>query len=107
MTGLRDFLVDDAIEVLFGEEVVVAMKNNLDTVFYKELMDGLFPVGTVLVELIDAVGVFATPFPVGGSFNTATIVLVCAADEVMDKNESIFRFTGCEDLFKPFVLGFT
>ena len=59
---LGNFLVDDAVEVLLGEEVVVAVEDDRDAGFDQQWMNGHGPAGPVLLEAVAAVRVLSAPF---------------------------------------------
>ena len=45
MPGLRDKLINDAIEILLYEHVVVPMEDNVHAMINKQLMNRLAPAG--------------------------------------------------------------
>jgi hypothetical protein len=92
MTGLRDFLVDDAVEFLFNEEMIVPVKDGADTRFDKKLMNRHFPAGTMLVKAIASIGAFASPLHVGCGRHTAAHILAKSADEMMNEDKTQRRF---------------
>ena len=51
MPGLRDKLINDAIEILLDEHVVVPMEDNVHAMLYKQLMNRLAPAGPMTIEL--------------------------------------------------------
>lgn len=62
---LRQLLIDDAVQILFDIDVVVAVKDRAHVLVPQELMDGLAPAGPARGKPIRAVGVGPAPFVEG------------------------------------------
>ena len=92
MARLRNFLVNDAIELFLHEQVVVAVEHNADTVFDQQLMDRSFPPRAVLGKPLAAIGIFATPFHVWCGTDAAPHIPTQSADEMVDENKLERRF---------------
>ena len=80
MTRLWDFLIDDSVKVLFCEDVIMAVKDDLDAMIDQEAMDWFLPSWAILLEFVLAIRTLATPFPVRSGFASTSIVLVGTAD---------------------------
>lgn len=76
VTRLRTFLIDDAVKVLPGVEVVVAVKHDIYVVGYRQLVDWHCPAGTLLPEDRLTVGVCAAPFVKRRGFGAPAAVIV-------------------------------
>jgi hypothetical protein len=57
VTRLRNFLIDDAVEVLLGVEVIVTVEDDVDVIGEEQRVNRHEPAGTVLLETIAAVSV--------------------------------------------------
>ena len=82
----------------------MAVKNGADFVLHEQLMNRHRPTGTLDSEFISAIQIESAPFEKFGRFCTAASFARFAADEVVDKNEFVFRMTGFERVFEPIVL---
>ena len=71
MAWLRDFLVNNPVQLFFGEEVIMAMKNDGDPVLYHKLMDRGLPAGALLPEAVAALGISPAPFIKPGRGNAS------------------------------------
>ena len=52
MPGLRDKLINDAIEFLLYEHVVVPMKDDVHAMLNKQFMNWFSPAGPMTIELV-------------------------------------------------------
>ena len=80
MSRLRHFLINDAIQILLGVEMIVAVEDNAHFILYQKLMYGRRPARTVLLETIRAVGIPAAPFEKRHGLNAATALVVQTPD---------------------------
>ena len=90
MGRLRHQLVDDAVKILLGEEMVMPMKNNGDAVLDQHLVDWHFPAGPLQGELVSPVQAFPAPFKVTRGLGTASTAAVETT------NQSPFRMITLE-----------
>ena len=104
MPGLRDKLINDAIEILLDEHVVVPMKDNFHAMFDQQLMNRLSPSGSTAIEFVCPGPAFAAPFPERRRFRSTSLIAITAAHQVVQKHKSQFRITLFERAFQPLIL---
>lgn len=104
VSGLRDKLVDHAVEFLSRVKMIVPVEDGRDAMVDKQLMNGRRPAGATPREFISSIRAFAAPFVETRRFHPATTVLVEPADKMVDKNEFGLRLGVFERLLKPTVL---
>jgi hypothetical protein len=88
VAGLWDGLVNDAVQILFNEEMIVFVEHRVAPVFYEQLMNGNGPSGPVAGELLGAVRRVAAPFLERGRFGAAAGFFADAANNMVDENEA-------------------
>ena len=98
ITGLWNFLIDDAIKVLLAVEMVVTVKENVDVVLHQQLVNRQRPARTFLFENVFPIQILAAPLEERRDFHAAPALSVATADEMMDEDEFEFRLTGFECL---------
>ena len=84
--------------------MIVTVEDDAHVVLHEQLMNGLGPAGTVLLEAIGAVGVPAAPFVERRGFRPAAALAVSAADQMMDEDEFELRLAGFERALEPLIL---
>ena len=99
--GLGQGLVDDPIELLPGEDVVVALKEDGHAALRHQRMDGQFPAGTFLSKLPVAPFVLAAPLKQAGVLDAAS----ASAEHVVREDEFVPGLALLERPLEPGVLG--
>jgi hypothetical protein len=87
MPRLRNKLVDNAIKLLMNEHVIVPVKDNIDTVVDKQVMNWLLPLSPIDGKFIITGNTFATPFPVWCGLSATSLISVSSTNKMMDKNK--------------------
>ncbi len=101
---MRNELVHAAVQFLMRVEMSMAMEYERDRTFHQEPVDGHGPPGAMLRETFGAVGILSAPLVERGRLGTATVLIVRAAHEVVDKHELELRPAAFKDAFEPLVL---
>ena len=102
---LGNGLVDDAVALLLGVKVVVAVKDSRDARLHKEVVNGASPIRALGREPVGAVEVLAAPLVEDGGLRATAHGIHRAADQVVNEDEFVAGCTGCQPLLQEGPLG--
>ena len=105
-TRLRNFLIDNAIELLFGIQMVMAVEYGGHAILNQQLVDWHRPSGPLCGEACGAVRVKPTPLVERSGLDAAAHLSVESADQVVHEDEFEGRGGVGECLLEPLILAF-